>query len=107
MSRKLENNDEIVYVSAGEGTTSQGDFHEALNWASNLRAPVIFIFRDNEYAISTHKSVQNADSVYSISSGYRNLSRYNVDGVDFENKFSLQRGNKKSAKRKRAFINRF
>ena len=83
MSRKLENNDEIVYVSAGEGTTSQGDFHEALNWASNLRAPVIFHIQDNEYAISTHKSVQNADSVYSISSGYRNLSRYNVDGVDF------------------------
>ena len=83
LSRKLEKNNELVYVSAGEGTTSQGDFHEALNWASNSKAPVIFHIQDNEYAISTHKSIQNADSVYAMSAGYRNLGRYDVNGVDF------------------------
>ena len=83
ISRKLEKNNEIVYVSSGEGTTSQGDFHEALNWASNLKAPIIFHIQDNEYAISTHKSVQNADSVYAMAAGYRNLARYDVNGVDF------------------------
>jgi len=70
LTRQLENNREIVYVSSGEGTTSQGDFHEALNWASRTKAPLIFHIQDNEYAISTHKSEQTAGSVYSLVSGY-------------------------------------
>ena len=80
---KMEKEKNIVYVSAGEGTTSQGDFHEALNWASNAKAPVIFHIQDNEYAISTHRSEQMADSVYTMTSGYKNLDRYNVDGTNF------------------------
>ena len=83
LTRQLENNREIVYVSSGEGTTSQGDFHEALNWASRTKAPLIFHIQDNEYAISTHKSEQTAGSVYSLVSGYENLSRYEVDGTNF------------------------
>ena len=79
----MEKEKNIVYVSAGEGTTSQGDFHEALNWASNARAPVIFHIQDNEYAISTHRSEQMADSVYAMTSGYKNLARYNIDGTNF------------------------
>jgi len=83
MTRKLEKNKEVVYVSSGEGTTSQGDFHEALNWACIEKAPVVFHIQDNEYAISTHKSEQTAGSVYSLASGYENLSRYEVDGTNF------------------------
>ena len=79
----MEKEKNIVYVSAGEGTTSQGDFHEALNWASNARAPVIFHIQDNEYAISTHRSEQMADSVYAMTSGYKNLARYNIDGTNY------------------------
>ena len=80
---KMGKTKEVVYVSAGEGTTSQGDFHEALNWASNAKAPVIFHIQDNEYAISTHRSEQTASSIYDMTSGYGNLARYNVDGTDF------------------------
>ena len=83
LTRKLEQNKEVVYVSSGEGTTSQGDFHEALNWASREKAPVIFHIQDNEYAISTHKSEQTAGSVYSLVSGYENLSKIEVDGTNF------------------------
>ena len=83
LSRQLEKNKEIVYVSSGEGTTSQGDFHEALNWSSREKAPVIFHIQDNEYAISTHKSEQTAGSVFSLVSGYENLSRFQVDGTSF------------------------
>ena len=74
---------EIVYVSAGEGTTSQGEFHEAINWASRAKAPIIFHIQDNEYAISTHRSDQTAGSIYEMVNGYKNLDRYNVDGTDF------------------------
>mgnify|MGYP001229875724 FL=1 len=83
MACKMEKSKEVVYVSSGEGTTSQGDFHEALNWASNAKAPVVFHIQDNEYAISTHRSEQTASSIYDITSGYNNLSRYEVDGSDF------------------------
>jgi 2-oxoisovalerate dehydrogenase E1 component len=83
IARKMEKTKDVVYVSSGEGTTSQGDFHEALNWASNAKAPVIFHIQDNEYAISTHKSEQTADSVYTMTSGFKNLSRYDVDGTNF------------------------
>ena len=83
LARKIEKTKDVVYVSSGEGTTSQGDFHEALNWASNAKAPVIFHIQDNEYAISTHKSEQTADSVYTMTAGFKNLSRYDVDGTNF------------------------
>ena len=83
IARKMEKTKDVVYVSSGEGTTSQGDFHEALNWASNAKAPVIFHIQDNEYAISTHKSEQTADSVYTMTAGFKNLSRYEVDGTNF------------------------
>ena len=83
LARKMSKTNDIVYVSSGEGTTSQGDFHEAINWASNAKAPVIFHIQDNEYAISTHRSDQMADTVYAMTSGYKNLARYNVDGSDY------------------------
>ncbi len=84
LTRKWEKSKELVYVSCGEGTTSQGDFHEALNWASREKAPVIFHVQDNEYAISVHISEQTSGgSVFSMVSGYQNLARFDVDGTDF------------------------
>ena len=99
ITRKWEKTKEIVYVSSGEGTTSQGDFHEALNWSSREKAPVIFHVQDNEYAISVHISEQTAGgSVYSMVSGYQNLARYDVDGTDF---FETHLAFKKAAERAR------
>ena len=84
MSRQWENDHEIVYVSSGEGSTSEGEFHEALNWASREKLPIIFHIQDNEYAISVHVSEQTSgSSVFSMVNGYDNLSRYEVDGTNF------------------------
>ena len=81
----LRNGDHaVVYVSAGEGTTSQGDFHETLNWASRDKAPVIIHIENNHFAISVPIENQTAGaSVYKISAGYENLARFNVDGTNF------------------------
>ncbi len=79
-----EGKDEVIYVSSGEGSTSEGEFHEALNWAARERLPVIFLIQDNKYAISVHKKGQHAaDSVYHLASGYEGLHRYEIDGCDF------------------------
>ena len=62
---KRDNSDAVVYVSSGEGTTSQGDYHEALNWASREKAPIIFHVENNGYAISVPISEQiSGESVY-------------------------------------------
>lgn len=79
-----QNTDEIVYVSSGEGTTSQGDFHEALNWATKDNLPIIFLIENNKYAISVPVTEQTAgNSIYKIGAGYEGLNRFKVDGTDF------------------------
>ncbi len=84
MASVKQGKDEIVYVSSGEGTTSQGDFHEAINWASRERLPVIFVIQNNKYAISVPISEQTAGkSVYRLTAGYEGLTRFKVDGTDF------------------------
>jgi len=99
LSRRLDDTKEIVYVSSGEGTTSQGEFHEALNWASREKLPVIFHIEDNNYAISVPKVDQTSGgSVYAMVAGFTNLARYDVDGTDF---FETQIAFKKAADRAR------
>ena len=84
MAAVKQGKDEVVYVSSGEGTTSQGDFHEAINWAARENLPVIFVIQNNKYAISVHVSEQMAGhSVYRFTAGYEGLQRYKVDGTDF------------------------
>ena len=84
MACKLNKKKEVVYVSSGEGTTSQGDFHEALNWSSREKLPVIFHVQDNDYAISVHISEQiSGESIFSMVSGYQHLARFDVDGSDY------------------------
>jgi len=83
MASRKKGTDEVVYVSSGEGTTAQGDFHEAVNWASREKLPVIFVIQNNKYAISVHVSEELAgESIYKIGAGYEGLNRYKVDGTD-------------------------
>ncbi len=90
MAAKKSGTDEVVYVSSGEGTTSQGDFHEALNWASREKLPVLFVIQNNKYAISVPISEQMAgQSVYKFTAGYEGLNLYQVDGTDFFKSYAV------------------
>ena len=75
--------DEVIYVSSGEGATSEGEFWEAMNTASNLKLPVLFMIEDNEFAISVPVEVQTAGaSVSKLVSTFPDLYVEEVDGCD-------------------------
>lgn len=80
---KREGNDQLVHVSSGEGATSEGEFFEALNWASRERLPVIFTVQNNGYAISTRQSVQTGSTIRAIAKGF-GLRTFHFDGTWFE-----------------------
>ena len=75
--------DEVVYVSIGEGSTSQGEFWESLNTASNGKLPVVFVVEDNGYAISTPVEVNTpGGNISKLVANFPNFHFAEVDGTD-------------------------
>jgi 2-oxoisovalerate dehydrogenase E1 component len=73
---------EVVYVSGGEGSTSQGEFFEALNKAQHDRLPVLFLIQNNGYAISVPQAQQTASSLVEVARGF-GMKSIQVDGTRF------------------------
>src|SRR6185437_9690565 len=90
MARAVRRNgaDEIVYVSSGEGATSEGEFFEALNWANRERLPVLFVIQNNGYAISVPQEVQTRSEVHRIAQGF-GIPSYAIDGTWFEPMYQM------------------
>ncbi|HWZ12317.1 MAG TPA: dehydrogenase E1 component subunit alpha/beta, partial [Acidobacteriaceae bacterium] len=75
--------DEVVYVSVGEGSTSQGEFWESLNTASNLKLPVLFVVEDNGYAISVPVEVNTpGGNISKLVANFPNFFFAEIDGTD-------------------------
>ena len=76
--------DEAVYVSLGDGASSEGEFWESLNWACGRRLPVFYVVEDNGYAISVPVDVQTAGgSISRLVKSFPHLLVLECDGTDF------------------------
>ena len=76
--------DEVVYVSIGEGTSSEGEFWESLNQACIGKLPVVYMIEDNGYAISVPVEVQTAGGDLSkLVASFPGLFVQSIDGTDF------------------------
>lgn len=82
-SVKYKNDNKAVFAFVGDGGTSEGDFHEGVNFAGVWKAPVIFIIQNNQYGISTPVKVQTASESLAIKSIAYGIKGIQVDGNDF------------------------
>jgi 2-oxoisovalerate dehydrogenase E1 component len=85
---KQDGSDRVVYVSSGEGATSEGEFFEALNWASREQLPVLFVVQNNGYAISVPQKYQTSSEIHRIAEGF-GLPVHHLDGTWFEPMYQL------------------
>jgi 2-oxoisovalerate dehydrogenase E1 component len=84
--------DEVTYVSSGEGTTSQGEFWESLNSASNRKLPVLYVIEDNGYAISVPVKYQTAGgNISHLVANFPNFHFEECDGTDLLESFAAMR----------------
>ena len=84
--------DDVVLVTSGEGQTSEGEFWESLNTASNLKLPVVYVVEDNGYAISVPVEVNTAGgSISKLVTSFPGLLVQQVDGCDFVASYEAMR----------------
>jgi pyruvate dehydrogenase E1 component alpha subunit len=80
---KYKKEDKLVFAFVGDGGTSEGDFHEAINFAGVWKVPVIFIIQNNQYGISTPVRLQTASDSLAVKSVAYGVKGIQVDGNDF------------------------
>ena len=82
MAINYEEKDEVVVAFCGDGGTSEGEFHEALNFAGVFQAPVIFVVQNNQFAISVSRKDQTRSETLAQKAVAYGIPGVQVDGND-------------------------
>jgi len=85
---RKDGSDAIVYVSSGEGATSEGEFFEAVNWATREELPVLFVIQNNGYAISVPQHTQTSAEIHRLAAAF-GMPSYHFDGTWYETMYQL------------------
>jgi pyruvate dehydrogenase E1 component alpha subunit len=96
MAFKMRSEQRCAITYFGDGSTSRGDFHEAMNWAGVQQLPVIFVLENNQYAYSTPSALQFAGSLHERAAAY-GFEGLKVDGNDAEAMFEATRAARERA----------
>ena len=80
---KYRKKKQVAFAFVGDGGTSEGDFHEAVNFAGVWKVPVVFIVQNNQYGISTPFKMQTASDGIAIKSVAYGVKGIQVDGNDY------------------------
>lgn len=83
LSAQMRGTDQVTVVSFGDGATNEGNTHESMNMASAWQLPVVFLFENNQYAVSTHTSRSMGGSMEKRAAGY-DMPFIRVNGMDLE-----------------------
>jgi 2-oxoisovalerate dehydrogenase E1 component len=90
LSNRENGRPDVTLVCGGEGSTSQGEFYEAINWASIDKLPIIFLIQNNDYAISVKSNIQKPEGDISVFGKlYDNLLSYKINGCNFIESFKF------------------
>jgi 2-oxoisovalerate dehydrogenase E1 component alpha subunit len=82
ISMKLRNTGQVAVASFGDGATSEGDFHAAINFAGVQGAPIVFVCQNNRLAISVDYHKQTASETIAMKAKAYGMPGYFVDGMD-------------------------
>lgn len=82
MANNIKGENDVAVAYVGDGGTSQGDFHEALNFAAVFKAPVVFVIQNNQYAISVPRKKQTASKTLAQKAIAYDMPGILVDGND-------------------------
>src|SRR5262252_6730383 len=88
---RKDGSDAIVYVSSGEGATSEGEFFESVNWANREELPVLFVIQNNGYAISVPQHSQTSSEIHRMAAAF-GMPSYHVDGTWYETMYQILPG---------------
>jgi 2-oxoisovalerate dehydrogenase E1 component alpha subunit len=86
---KMRGDDAVVLTSIGEGSTSQGEWYEGVNWAAIHQLPVIFLVENNQYAISVPQPKQMAVSSVAVKAEGLGLEGISVNGLDVRETYRI------------------
>lgn len=98
MANNIKGEKSVAVGYVGDGGTSEGDFHEALNFAAVFKAPVVFFVQNNQYAISTHRSIQTMSKNIALKAVAYGMPGILVDGNDI---FAVYAATKEAIERAR------
>lgn len=82
MAKQVQRSDEVVVTTFGDGATSEGDWHTAMNLAAVRKAPIVFACENNGYAISVRLAAQTATATIAEKARAYGMPGYRVDGMD-------------------------
>ena len=98
MANNIKKEKDVVVTYVGDGGTSHGDFHEALNFAAVFKTPVVFVIQNNQYAISTRRAIQTASKTLAQKAIAYGMPGMQVDGNDI---FAMYQATKAAIERAR------